>query len=105
MAGLSATFMISFILSLIITYFIYKMYPEGNKVVLIILVPTFLTFLLYSTMSAIFPTVNEYYEKVSDYGTSTVTRNMNSMGFYQIYPPVLFVLLLFVIFLYQRRMG
>lgn len=105
MAGLSATFMISFIISLILTYFIYSMYPEANKVILIILVPTFLTFFLYSIMSSIFPTVNEYYERVSDYGTSTVTRNMNSMGFYQIYPPVLFVLLLFVIFLYQRRMG
>jgi hypothetical protein len=103
--GIDPSFFLSFFIALIITYQVSRMYPDGNKMIIIIAVPVFLTYIIYSLFSVFFPRFIDMYEKVSEYGTSNASRSMDSTGFYHVYPPLLFVLILFIILLYQRRLG
>jgi hypothetical protein len=57
---------------------------------------------LYSFFLLFLPTLNDSLERVNEYGTTQINSSINEMGFYQIYPPLLFIFLMYVVFLIHQ---
>jgi hypothetical protein len=95
---------VSIIVVLVVTNLLVKSNPQMNTVVVIIagLLVGYIT--LY-VMNNYFPYINKLFDNLLGYIKYEVMNNFSSMGYMHVWPPILAILVIFVILLYNRSLG
>ena len=99
---------LSLILTLIIVVFIiyYLLKKTPNINVFFVLMTAFLV--SYATifiLNLVLPRLNYYYKDVSQYYMYIISNKFNNLGYINLWPPLLIVLIIFVVLLYTRNLG
>ncbi len=100
----SAEYAISIAIVVIVISSLMKLSPQLNTFVAVIIgliVGYF--FLLF--MNYVFPQVNSTANSWYQFFTYSITNKFDDMGYMQVWPPIMAVLIIFVILLYNRNMG
>lgn len=101
------TFSIEYLLSLIIAlsvyYFINKAAPN-SMVWLKLFAAIFLGYLSLLLFSAIFPSMNTYGTTVYNYLVNRVRSGINYLDYLYVFPPLMVVLIIFIVLLYSSHL-
>lgn len=94
----------SVIIILISCNFLLKSNPQMNSAIIIIagLLIGYLSLLIMNTM---FPAINNFANNVYQYYSLLIMNNFNNMGYFNVWPPILAVLIIFIVLLYNRQLG
>ena len=102
------TFSLEYILSLIIAlasyYFVNRLAPNG-LVWLKIFAGLFFGYLSLLIFNSIFPSMNKFGYTVFNYMEEKVRTGINYLDYLYIFPPLLVVLIIFIVLLYSRQLG
>jgi ABC-type Fe3+-siderophore transport system permease subunit len=100
----SGQYILSILIVLIVVYFLMKNAPQLNIAVVLItgLVIGYIAIFLVNTF---FPSFNSSSSRIYDYFMYYSLNNYNNTGYIQIWPPLLAVLIIFIILLYNRQLG
>jgi xanthine/uracil permease len=110
MAGLpsninfSLQYAISIVVVLIVCNILVKTAPKMSTVIVII-VGLFVGYLTLLIMNNLFPALNSAGDNMYQYYMYQVMNNFNSMGYLHIWPPILAVLIIFIVLLYNKNLG
>lgn len=99
------SYLISLIMGLLAAYYINKGAPGTNAFISFFLVPILVAYLTLSVIYNVFPWINKFGRNLNFYLTQKTAGNINQTGYIQIFPPLLAVLVLFFILLYNRNLG
>ena len=95
---------ISLLVALIVAGAINTSAPNTNTFIKILAGLKF-AYLLLKIINITFPKVNKYGHEVGMYLQNTAMSNVTTMGYTQIFPPLLAVLVIFMILLYNRNLN
>ena len=100
----SFEYIISIIVVLVVCNLLVKSNPQMNTMIVIFagLIVGFITLYI---MNNLFPQLNKTASNVSDYYKYQWMNNFNSTGYIHVWPPILAVLIIFVVLLYNRQLG
>ena len=100
----SLEYAVSIIVIIIVCSILYKSSPQMNTLIIVItgLLVGYITLFL---INKLFPFLNLTAFNLYQYFSLEVMNNFNSMGYIHVWPPLLAVLILFVILLYNRQLG
>lgn len=100
----SFEYVVSLIVVLIVCNLLVKTNPQMNTIIIIVagLVVGFITLYI---MNNFFPTINRTANNVYQYYLYQWMNNFNNTGYMHIWPPVLAVLIIFIVLLYNRQLG
>ena len=100
----SFEYMVSIIVIIVVCNLLVKTSPKMNTVIVIIagLLVGYITLYI---MNNFFPAINQTAQSVYQYFAFNVMNNYTSMGYMHIWPPILAVLVIFIILLYNRQLG
>ena len=100
----SFEYVVSLIVVLIVCNLLIKSNPQMNTLV-IILAGLVVGFIVLYIMNNIFPHINRTASDVGQYYQYQWMNNFNSAGYVHVWPPILAVLIVFVVLLYNRQLG
>ena len=102
--GFSFEYAVSLIVVLVVCNLLVKNNPAMNMVIVILagLVIGYISLLI---LNNVFPYLNNIAYSVYQYFTYEVLSNFNSMGYVHLWPPILAVLIIFIILLYNKNLG
>ena len=100
----SLEYIISLIIILVVVVFLIKKKPEMN-VVVVIIIGLIIGYISVKILSYLMPEANKFTNNVYLYTTNKVMSDFNSTGYYHVWPPILAVLVVFIILLYNRQLG
>lgn len=95
---------ISLLVALIVAGAINRASPNTNSFIKV-LAGLLSAYLSLKIINFTFPKVNKYGYEVGTYIQNTAMTNMTTMGYAQIFPPLLAVLIIFMILLYNRNLN
>ena len=100
----SFEYAVSIIIILVVCNLLIKTNPQMNTVVVIIagLLVGYLSLLI---MNKVFPSVNKFASNVYQYYSFQIMNNFTSMGYMHVWPPILAILIIFIVLLYNRNLG
>ena len=100
----SLEYALSIIVVLVVCNMLVKSSPQMNTIIVIItgLLAGYISLYLMNTF---FPAINRTGQNIYQYYTYQIMSNFNSMGYMHVWPPILAVLIVFVILLYNRQLG
>ena len=100
----SFEYVVSLIVVLVVCNLLVKTNPQMNTIIIIVagLVVGFITLYI---MNNFFPTINRTANNVYQYYLYQWMNNFNNTGYMHIWPPVLAVLIIFIVLLYNRQLG
>jgi xanthine/uracil permease len=100
----SFEYAISIIVILLVCNFLIKSNPQMNSMIVIIagLLTGYLTLLVMNTL---FPALNSFGSNIYQYYSLQVMTNFDNMGYMNVWPPILAVLIIFIVLLYNRQLG
>jgi hypothetical protein len=96
---LTGIYILAVLIGLFIAYFLQSAMPQLNPVLKFFVLP-FLAIYLFASIA---PTVSPINSDFTDYIMNNTTSMIDQLGYFSIYPPLLFILILFIIFLYSQR--
>jgi hypothetical protein len=90
--------------NLLVCNLLVKNNPAMNMVIVILagLVVGYISLLL---LNNVFPYLNNIAYSIYQYFAYEVLNNFNSMGYIHLWPPILAVLIIFIILLYNKNLG
>jgi ABC-type Fe3+-siderophore transport system permease subunit len=106
--GTNVNFTFEYALTLIIVILVCKALlqktPEMNSLIVVIagLVVGYLSLIV---VNYLVPKLNKTASNVKQYYGYILTSNFNNMGYLNIWPPILAVLIIFIILLYNKNLG
>ena len=100
----SFEYAISVITVLVACNYILKTTPQMNSA-LVIIVGLFVGFISLFIMNNVFPSINSVGNNIYQYYYYQYLNNFNSMGYVHVWPPILAVLIIFIVLLYNRQLG
>ena len=94
----------SIIVVLVVCNLLVKTSPQMNTVIVIIagLVVGWISLIIMNTL---FPSINQLISNIYQYYSFQVMNNFNSMGYMHVWPPILAILIIFIVLLYNRQLG
>lgn len=95
---------VSVIVVIIVCNLLVKSSPQMNTLVVIV-AGLLIGFIVLYIMNHYFPYINQLALSIYQYYAYKVTDNYTSMGYMHIWPPILAVLIIFIILLYNRQLG
>jgi ABC-type Fe3+-siderophore transport system permease subunit len=95
---------LSIIIIIIVTYFIIKKYPQMN-IFIIIIIGLVVKWISLFFMNLLFPAVSETSVNIYQYALLRSMKNFTSTGYMHIWPPILAVLVIFIILIYNKKLG
>lgn len=95
---------ISVIIVIIVCNLLVKSSPQMNTLVVIV-AGLLVGFIALYIMNNFFPYINQLTLSIYQYYSYQVMNNYTSMGYMHIWPPILAVLIIFIILLYNRQLG
>ena len=100
----SFEYAVSIIVTLVVMSMLLKRTPTMNSAVVVIggLAVAYITLVI---MNYLFPKVNKVAQNVRQYFVYSIMTNFNNLGYLHVWPPILAVLIVFVVLLYNRNLG
>ena len=100
----SFEYAVSIVVLLVVTNLLVKSSPQMNTVIVIIvgLVVGWITLII---MNNLFPSINQFFNNVYQYYAFQFMNGFNSMGYMHVWPPILAILIIFIVLLYYRQLG
>ena len=95
---------VSIVVTLIVCSIAIQRSPKMNTFVVILLglVVSYITLLI---VNFIFPNINKIAYNIRNYITYMFMNNFNNTGYIHVWPPVLAVLIIFIVLLYTKNLG
>lgn len=104
MSDSNLTFTLNYAITLIVvlsvSIYLMKSAPTLHPG-LIIVIGLLVAYLLLTFIQFVMPSFTDTVRNISQYSEYTLYSNVNDLGYFQIWPPILVVLILFVALLYQ----
>ena len=100
----SFEYAVSIIVVLVVCNLLVKQSPQMNMMIVVIagLVIGYLTLFF---MNNFFPYINKVANEIYQYYTYQMMNNFNNMGYIHIFPPILAILIIFVVLLYNKQLS
>ncbi len=100
----SFEYAVSIVVVLVVCNFLVKSSPQMNTVIVIIagLVVGWISLIIMNTL---FPSINQLVSNIYQYYSFQLMNNFNSMGYMNVWPPILAILIIFIVLLYNRQLG
>jgi hypothetical protein len=96
---LTGLYLLAVFIGLFVAYFLQTTAPQLNPVLKFFVIP-FLAIYLFASIAPSFTPSNL---NIGGYIMDNTTSMIDQLGYFSIYPPLFFILILFVIFLYSQR--
>lgn len=107
-SGMNINFSFEYIVSVIIVIItctlLMRSSPEMSTIIIVI-TGLFAGFISLYLMNNFFPFLNKQATGIYNYYSYQWMNNFNSMGYMHVWPPILAVLVIFIILLYRRDLG
>jgi hypothetical protein len=100
----SFQYAISVIVILVVCNMLVKTNPLMNSAIVIV-IGLLVGYLSLLIMNTVFPAINSFGVNVYQYYSLLFMSNFNNMGYINVWPPILAVLIIFVVLLYNRTLG
>lgn len=100
----SFEFAVSIIVTLVVMTIMVKKNPDMSSVIIVVsgLAIAYITLQL---VNFLFPQVNKVANNVYQYIIYSFMSNFNNLGYLHVWPPIMAVLIIFVVLLYNRNLG
>lgn len=100
----SFEYIVSIVVIILVCDFIIKKQPQLNMVIVILigLVTGYLTLLF---INSFFPTFSKVFTHFGNYLEFEILNNFNNTGYAHVWPPIMAILIVFIILLYGRFLG
>jgi hypothetical protein len=100
----SFEYAVSIIIVLVVCYSILRLSP-GLNIIIVLLAGLLAGYLSLFILNNVFPSLNKTFQNIQQYYTYQIMNNFNSMGYMHVWPPILAVLIIFIILLYNKNLG
>ncbi len=95
---------VSVVVVLVSCNYLLKNIPQMNSA-LVVIIGLLVGFASLMIMNTLFPKINTFGSNVYQYYSYQYLNNFNSMGYVHVWPPILAVLIIFIVLLYNRQLG
>jgi len=103
-SGYAMEYFISLIIVLIIITILIKSSPTMN-IFIVILIGLVIGFISIKILNNFLPVLTNTSTNLYLYSTNQIMNDFNSTGYYHVWPPILAILIIFIILLYNRQLG
>jgi len=100
----SLEYVVSIIIILIVCNLLMKSNPQMNTIV-VLLFGLVIGFVSLFIMNKVFPNINKFGSNIYQYYTYQIMNGFSGMGYVHVWPPILAILIIFIILLYNRQLG
>ncbi len=100
----STEYLFSLLIALLATYTLAKASPNLTPWITYGIIPVTVAYISLSVMNAVFPHLNRTGSKVSAYIENKTLGEIDSMGYVQVFPPLLAVSILVFVLLFTRNL-
>lgn len=100
----SFEYALSIIIILVVCNLLVKSNPQMSTVV-VILVGLLVGYVSLLILNKLIPSLNNLSLNMFNYYSYQISNNFNSMGYVNLWPPILAILLIFIVLLYNRNLG
>jgi len=105
MQAFSSEYIISLVVALLVAYLIQSGTPELSPFITFLLVPLLVAYLVLQIINYTFPKINQAGQEVNFWATQRIMGGLTNMGYIQIFPPLMILIVIFFIMLYNRQLG
>jgi ABC-type Fe3+-siderophore transport system permease subunit len=100
----SFEFAVSIIVTLVVMTIMIKKNPDLSSVIIVVsgLAISYITLQL---VNFLFPQINTVANNTYQYILYSLMTNFNNLGYLHVWPPIMAVLIIFVVLLYNRNLG
>ncbi len=98
-------FIIALLVALYASYLVNHGTPNLNPFITFMLLPLTIAYIMVLIINNIWPGINAWGNRVYNYSENTVLSEINETGYIQLFPPILIVLIIFALMLYNRMLG
>jgi ABC-type Fe3+-siderophore transport system permease subunit len=102
--ALKVVYTLSLIIVIIVCNLLIKGNPKMNTMVIVI-IGVVVGYICMKILKIFLPVINNVTTNLYLYFTFEVMNNFNSTGYYHVWPPILAVLIIFIILLYNGQLG
>ena len=100
----SFEYAVSIIVILVVCNLLIKINPQMNTIIVLI-VGLLVGYLSLLIMNTLFPAINSFGTNMYYYLYTTTISSFNNTGYMNVWPPILGILLIFIVLLYNRQLG
>ena len=100
----SFQYALSIIIILVVCNLIVKSNPQINTIV-VILAGLLVGYVSLLVLNKLVPSLNNFFTNFFNYYSYQISNNFNSMAYVNLWPPILAILLIFIVLLYNRNLG
>jgi hypothetical protein len=100
----SLEYVISIIVILVVCNALIKSNPQMNTLI-VLLFGLVVGFVSLFIMNKVFPKINKFGSNIYQYYTYQFMNGFSGMGYVHVWPPILAILIIFIILLYNRQLG
>ena len=101
----SLEYFISVALALLSAFSVNKSASNVNPAISFFVVPLLVAYIVVSVVNAVFPFLNTWGVNLSNYVEDKTLSSVNTMGYFQIFPPILAIFIIFLVLLYNKNLG
>lgn len=106
--GTNTSFSFEYALTIIIVLVVcgtmMKKAPQTNSAV-VVLVGLLIGYISLVVINKLLPGINTFGYNIKQYYLYSVMSNFNDVGYFNVWPPILAVLIVFIILLYNKNLG
>lgn len=100
----SFEFAVSTIVTLVVMTMMIRKNPQLSTVIIVI-AGLAISYIALQVVNFLFPQINKVASNVYQYFLYTIMTNFNNLGYLHVWPPIMAVLIIFVVLLYNRNLG
>ena len=100
----SFEFAVSTIVTLVVMTMMIRKNPQLSTVIIVI-AGLAISYIALQVVNFLFPQINKVASSVYQYFLYTIMTNFNNLGYLHVWPPIMAVLIIFVVLLYNRNLG
>jgi hypothetical protein len=98
-------FIIALLAALYASYLVSTGSPNINPYITFLLLPLLISYIVIAIINNIWPNINQWGQTIYKYTENKTLGTINETGYIQLFPPILIVLIIFSLLLYNRMLG
>lgn len=101
-AHISVYCILAILIALGTAYYLQSMGAQFSPLLNTLVIPFIVAIISFYALAFLLPTLNRTAQNVGDYVENKTYNSVNSMNYVQIFPPLLVVLIIFFIFIFNK---
>ena len=101
----SLEYFFSFSLALLAAFLVNRSAPNISPAISYFVVPLLVAYIVITVVNSVFPFLNTWGNNLSNYLENKTLSTVNTMGYFQIFPPILAIFIIFLVLLYNKNLG